>query len=164
MSRLRDCAATELFFEAKSEAESRAADTVQHARAFRSNSCHNHSLGASSQIDAVLLMFRFKAQGAEGEATPSASHEFQSHGENGGEERRRNKEMQAKKREREVPDRMKRGGLDLCCLCLFKNKARHCALRAGPGRTGRGGRQEGGWGGRMCSLKGESMSHPSATQ
>lgn len=41
--------------------------------------------------------------------------------------------MEAKrerKTERVVEDRMKRGRLDLCCLCLFENKACHCALCA----------------------------------
>lgn len=93
--------------------------------------------GHSSQIDAVLLMFRFKAQALR-ERRPCQCRTSRVSWRKWGEEQRRNKEMEAKrerKREMVVEDRMKRGRLDLCCLCLFENKACHCALCACSGQT-----------------------------
>lgn len=122
--------------------------------------------GHSSQIDAVLLMFRFKAQALR-ERRPCQCRTSRVSWRKWGEEQRRNKEMEAKReKERDGGGRQdeERQAWPLLFMPLWEQGLSLCPVRLFRANRGWDGRQEGGCGGRMCSLKGKAMSHPSPTQ
>lgn len=145
-------------------------DTMQHARAHEQQltlSCHNRSLRAHLKL---MLYSDVPPQSTsiKGEATLYSVQHEERNGENGEKERGRGERKIRKWRQNQKGEggRMKRVWLDLCCLCLFKNKAQHCAPCAGSelteaeiaDRKGRGGGRD-----RMCSLKGKHVSFYSDT-